>query len=93
MFKYVSSSFIIVKTLESSSKQSLILMMKFILLQKNKVENKVTFLNAIISNNKVSNSSTKVTKALVDMVEIKSGAQQQVLTATQNKPGRKTNDF
>ena len=60
---------------------------------KNKVQNKVTSLNTIIFNNKVSNSSTKVTKALVDMVEIKSGAQQQVLTATQNKPGRKKNDF
>ena len=49
---------------------------------KNKVENKVTFSNTIISNNKVSNSSTKVTKALVDKVEIKSGAQQQALIAT-----------
>lgn len=45
-------------------------------------KNKVTSLNTIISNNKVSNSSTKVTKALVDKVEIKSGAQQLALTAT-----------
>ena len=49
---------------------------------KNKVQNKVTSLNTIIFNNKVTNSSTKVTKALVDKVEIKSGAQQQALTAT-----------
>ena len=56
-------------------------------------KNKVTSLNTIIFNNKVTNSSAKVTKALVDKVEIKSGAQQQVLTATQNKPGRKKNDF
>ena len=60
---------------------------------KNKVQNKVTSLNTIIFNNKVTNSSVKVTKASVDKVEIKSGAQQQVLTATQNKPGRKKNDF
>ena len=59
---------------------------------KNKVENKVTFSNTIIFNNKVSNSSTKVTKALVDKVEIKSGAQQQALTATKQAWSQK-NDF
>ena len=45
-------------------------------------KNKVTSLNTIIFNNKVTNSSAKVTKALVDKVEIKSGAQQQALIAT-----------
>ena len=56
---------------------------------KNKVQNKVTSLNTIIFNNKVTNSSVKVTKASVDKVEIKSGAEQQALAATKQAWSRK----
>ena len=52
-------------------------------------KNKVTSLNTIIFNNKVTNSSVKVTKASVDKVEIKSGAEQQALAATKQAWSRK----